>query len=114
MVDLSLFIETAQAQVYNGPGVLGGLSALAGVAGVANGDPRAVAIRVIQIILSFLGLIAVAMVIIAGIYLIVGAGSDESREKAKKIILYTLIGLLIILFSKVLVGLVTNLLAHQI
>jgi hypothetical protein len=50
----------------------------------------------------------VAAIIIAGIYMIISLGNDEQIEKAKKIIKYTLIGLVIILFSRVLVGLVTH------
>lgn len=110
------FVQTASAQVYNGPGPLSGaqatLPALAGLS--ASTNPRSAIIAILQSVLTFVSLAAVTAVIIAGIYLIVGLGSDDSKEKAKKIIQYTLIGLMIILFSEVIVGLVTNYLANQI
>lgn len=107
--------EAVSAQVYNGGGAVAGLAATSGLQGIPrDDDPRAIIINIITSVLSFMALIAVTTVIIAGIYLIVGMGSDDSKDKAKKIIQYTLIGLLVILFSRVIVGLVTNYLANQI
>lgn len=70
------------------------------------GDAREVVVDIIKRVLNFLALIAVVMVIIAGFYLVLSLGNDEQKDKAKKIILYTLIGLVIILFSRVIVELV--------
>lgn len=108
------FVQRVSAQVFDGPGLIGGLDAISGTAGLPDGDVRTVVIRVLNTVLSFLALIAVIAVIIAGIYLIVGMGSDESKEKAKKIIFYTLIGLTIVLFARVIVGIVTVFLANAI
>ena len=47
-------------------------------------------------VIKFMGLAAVIVIVIAGIMLIVGAGSDESRQKTIKIIIYALIGLIVI------------------
>ena len=109
----ALRASVANAQVYNGTGPSGGIAIVGGVAVPAT-DLRTVVIRILETALSFLTIVSVAAVIIAGIYLIVGLGSDDSKEKAKKIVQFTLIGLLIILFSRVIVGLVTVYLYSQV
>src|SRR3989344_1279899 len=103
-IGTALFFATSavQAQVYNGGGVGPGMDEFQ----LPRTDLRSLMIRIIQSVLSFLALAAVATIIIAGIYLIVGLGSDESKEKAKKIIQYTLIGLVIVLFSRVIVSII--------
>lgn len=104
----------AQGPIYTGGGPLEGLNAAAGLTVPQDADPRVVITSILSSILSFMALVSVAAIIIAGIYLIVGLGSDESKDKAKKIIQYTLIGLVIILFSRVIVSLVTVYLASQV
>ena len=59
-------------------------------------------------VLNFLALLAVIFIIVAGIRLIVSQGEEESKEKAKKTILYVIIGLLVILFARVIVGFFTG------
>lgn len=73
-----------------------------------NTDIRDVITKVLGYVLSFLALIAVVVIVIAGIRLIVSQGSEEERDKAKKTILYAVIGLLIVLFARVIVGFFTN------
>ncbi len=101
------FGQELTAQVFDGPGIMGGLNAAAGLSGVSNGDVRGTATLILIRILAFLALVATITVVIAGIWLIVGLGSDDSKEKAKKIILYTLIGLAIVLFSRIIVEIIT-------
>jgi len=108
-------LHVAAAQVYTGGGPLEGVSATSGLSGIPQDtDPRVVITNLLASILSFMALISVAAIVIAGMYLIVGFGSDDSKDKAKKIIQYTLVGLVIILFSRVIVGLVTVYLASQV
>lgn len=69
----------------------------------AGVDIRETIVRILNYALSFVGLIAVAMLIYAGfMYLFGGAGADV--EKAKTIILNVVIGILIILASWVIVN----------
>lgn len=103
----------ASAQVFNGGGISEGLGQAGGVTGVAGDDPRGAIISVIAAVLNFAGVFAVAMIILAGFYLVLSMGNDEGKEKAKKTILYTLIGLIVILFSRVIVSLVTVWLAGE-
>lgn len=104
----------ATAQVFNGGGVEEGLNAAEGVTGVSGDDPRAAIIAVIAAVLNFTALLAVAMIILAGFYLVLSMGNDDKKEKAKKIILYTIVGLLVILFARVIVSLITVWLAGQV
>jgi len=108
------YATTAHAQVFDGPGILGGLNAAGGIAGLPNGDVRSTIIRILRTVLSFLALAAVITIIIAGIILILSLGNEEQKDRAKRIIFYTLIGLVIILFARVIVGIVTVYLAGQV
>ena len=68
-----------------------------------NTSLRQFILNVTNFALSFLGIIAVIMIIYAG-YLYVTAGGGEGAEKAKKIILYAAIGIIVILVSFALVN----------
>lgn len=86
-----------------------------GLPGSADeGAIRDIFTNIIIAVLNFLALIAVAVVIIAGIRLILSQGEEEPKEKAKKTIIYALIGLVVVLFARVIVGLVTVYLAEQV
>src|SRR3989344_9573733 len=97
---LSLWPAMALAQSYEGDGVEPGLEPAKDI-NVPHEDLRILATKIIASVLSYLALAAVTVIVIAGIYLIVGQGSDASKEKAKKITKYTLIGLLVVLFSRI-------------
>lgn len=71
-------------------------------------DVRETITNVLKYVLSFLALIAVVVIVIAGIRLIVSQGNEEERDKAKKTILYAVIGLLVVLFARVIVGFFTT------
>ena len=88
-----------------------------GTPGSDEGDAggiRTIIEQIIVAVLNFLALIAVVVVIIAGIRLIVSQGNDEEKDKAKKAIFYALAGLIIVLFARVIVGLVTSYLAGSV
>lgn len=69
---------------------------------------RQIILNALTFVLDFLALAAVIFIIIAGIRLIVSQGSDEQKDKAKKTILFVIVGLLIILFARVIVGFFTS------
>lgn len=83
-------------------------------AGGSAEDYRSIVIDVLAAVLNFLALIAVVVVVIAGIRLIISQGDEDAKEKAKKTIFYALIGLVIVLFARVIVGLITNYLASEV
>lgn len=108
------YADTALAAVFDGPGISGGLDAAGGINGLPDGDVRSTIVRILRAVLSFLALAAVITIIIAGIILILSLGNEEQKERAKRIIFYTLIGLVVILFARVIVGIVTVFLASQV
>lgn len=75
---------------------------------------RDIVTNVINAVLSFLALVAVVVIVIAGIRLIISQGDEDAKEKAKKTIFYALIGLVIVLMARVIVGLVTVYLAGEV
>jgi hypothetical protein len=60
--------------------------------------------------LSFVGLIAVIFLIYGGFTYITSSGDDQATSKAKNIILYSVIGIVVILLSFVIVATVANIL----
>lgn len=78
----------------------------AGIAAATGGEGglRAIILRIVDFFLLFLGLIAVIMVIYGGVTYVTAAGNQESVDKAKKIIMYAVIGIIIVLLSFALVN----------
>ena len=101
---LSMTVPHALAQVFNGPGLEGGVVAAAQIEGPLHGTLREVILLLLYRVLSFLALAGVAMVIVAGAMLVISGGSDEMKEKAKKIIMYVAAGIIIILLARAFVG----------
>ncbi len=60
--------------------------------------------KVLNFILSFLGLIAIIAIIYAGYMYITAGGDDGQTEKAKKTIIYAIIGLIVVVISYALVN----------
>ena len=71
-------------------------------------DVRSTVAQLLVFVLNFLALIAVVVIVIAGIRLIVSQGDENQKETAKKTILYAVLGLIIVLFARVIVGIVTQ------
>ncbi|MDA1060178.1 MAG: hypothetical protein O3B47_00085 [bacterium] len=76
------------------------------VIGAATGGEtslRGLILTLVNYFLGFLGLLAVIMIIYGGVSYVTSAGNDEAVGKAKKIIMYAVIGIILILLSFVLV-----------
>ncbi|MFC1599933.1 hypothetical protein ACFL3T_02810 [Patescibacteria group bacterium] len=69
-----------------------------------GGDFRAIILNIVNFFLGFLGLIAVIMVIYGGITYVTAAGNQESIDKGKKVIMYAVIGIVIVLISFALIN----------
>ena len=88
---------------------------IAGTPGaVDKGGIRNVILTMLAFVLDFLALAAVIFIVIAGIRLLVSQGSDEQKDKAKKTILFVIIGLLVVLFARVIVGFFTETIPSEI
>ena len=64
--------------------------------------------NIINFFLGLLGLIAVAFLIYAGVLMVTAGGNDDQVGKAKKIITFSVIGIIIILLSYTIVTFVTS------
>ena len=62
-------------------------------------DPKEIAASIINIILGFLGLLAVVIILIGGFKWMTAGGNEENVASAQKIIVAGVIGLVIILAS---------------
>ncbi len=102
------FVSTASAQVFNGPGLEGGVAQAAQINGPIKQPLRAVILSFLYKALGFLALAGVIMVVAAGIYMVLSGGEEGAKDKAKKIILYVVIGLIIVFLARSLVGLFVN------
>ncbi len=65
---------------------------------------RALARTIVNFFLFFLGLVATIMVIYGGVLYVTAAGNDDQVGKAKNVILYAIIGIVVILLSFALVN----------
>jgi len=68
---------------------------------------RGIIESILVTVLNFLALVAVVVIVIAGIRMIISQGNEDEMDKAKKTIFYALIGLVVVLFARVIVSLVT-------
>ena len=69
---------------------------------------RQAVITLINYLLGFLGLIAVAFVVYAGVLMVIDAGAEENVQKAKKIITWAGVGIIVILLSFAIVNFFTD------
>ncbi len=63
---------------------------------------------ILNFFLGILGLIAVAFLIYAGVMMVTAGGAEEQINKAKKVITYAVIGIIIILLAWTIVSFVTS------
>lgn len=64
-----------------------------------EGSFRNLARTIVNFFLYFLGFIATVMIIYGGILYVTSAGNDENVGKAKKILIYAIVGIVVILLS---------------
>jgi hypothetical protein len=76
--------------------------------GLAERDPRDAAISLIGLIMTFLGLVAVVIMLYGGFIWMTAAGNEDRVETAKKLIGAGVIGLVIILSSFLIVNFVVD------
>lgn len=103
----------AVPQAFAQDGVSGGLEELEGQVNVptATSDFRVSIGDAIRYVVTFVALAAVVTIIVSGFILILGFGTEGSMQRTKKIFLYTVLGLVIIFFVRVIVGFFTEELA---
>lgn len=90
----------AHAQIFGPTPDIGGVDA------TDTDAIRTVITDILKAVLSFMALLAVIFIVIAGIRLIVSQGEEGEKDKAKKTIFYAILGLIVILLARAIVGLV--------
>ena len=68
-----------------------------------EGDLKSLLNTILSYFLGFLGFVCVIMVIYGGVLYVTSAGNDENVRKAKKILLYAGVGVILIMISYALV-----------
>jgi PKD repeat protein/type IV secretory pathway VirB2 component (pilin) len=81
--------------------------------GLSDEELRPAILRILNYLLSFLGIIAVTAIIYYGFLLVVSAGNDEQVSTAKRGIVWTLLGILLILLSWVITQFVFDIFADD-
>ena len=74
--------------------------------GLAEADPRDAVVDLISLLMTFLGLIAIVIMLYGGFVWMTAAGNEERVSKAKKIIASGVIGLIVILSSFLIISFV--------
>ena len=76
--------------------------------GLGNADPRDAAVTLIQVVMTFLGIIAVVIILYGGFTWLTAAGSEDKIATARKMIIAGVIGLIIILSAWAITTFVIN------
>lgn len=100
IVAFSLLTSTAGAQLINPGDVPQNISQATG----GESSARALVLNIVNFFLGFLGIIAVIMIIYGGIMYVTAAGDQTKIDNAKKIIMYAIVGIIIVLISFALVN----------
>lgn len=103
LVASQMFAYTALAQLGEPDIDIPGLNDGTGTDGI-----KEAIVAVLTTILDFILLIAVVYVVVAGIRLIVSGGDEGEKDKAKQTIIYVIIGIIVVLFARVIVSFVNN------
>ncbi len=96
----AFFVDPAMAQLINpldNPNEIGQVTGF-------DGSLRQMILKYVNFFLYFLGLVATVFVIYGGFLYITSQGDDGNVEKAKKILTFAAIGILIILISFALIN----------
>ena len=98
------FVFVAQAQ----PDIGTGYVADTGLEVSTETDPRALISNIVTYLMTFLGLIAVIVILLGGFKWMTAAGNEDKVAEAKKTIIAGCIGLVIILAAYAIVNFVIN------
>ena len=76
-----------------------GASDVGNLTGLGNEDPRDIVATVINVIMGFLGIVAVIIILIGGFKWMTAGGNEDKVAEARKLIMAGFIGLIIVLAS---------------
>jgi hypothetical protein len=72
--------------------------------GVGDTDPYTTIVSILRILLALMAIVALAVIVIGGILYIISFGDEKRAERAKTMILYAIIGLIIVGLSALIVN----------
>lgn len=75
---------------------------------VVQSDFKDAVVKGINYFLTFLGLLVVAMIIYAGVLFVTAQGDEKQIEKAKKMIMWSIVGMIVVMFSFAIVKVVAG------
>lgn len=99
-------VQPASAQLNEG---FGQIRDIAQQSGLSVREPEEFIKLAINTLLSFVGLVALAVVIWGGVLYITSAGDEDRAAKGKRLVLYAIVGLLLIGASAIIVNLAISL-----
>ena len=103
------FVGKALAAASTSAAGGGGLNPPPAIGGLSNDtDIKTAIVSIIVWVLDFVLLIAVVFVIVAGIRLIISGGDEGEKDKAKQTIIYVIVGIVVVIFARVIVMFVSN------
>ena len=82
--------------------------------GLGNADPRDAAVSLIKVVMTFLGIIAVVVILIGGFKWLTAGGSEDKVAEARKLIIAGVIGLIIILSAWAITTFVLNAMSNVV
>lgn len=85
-----------------------GFQKLFGVPGLETASPGEIIVRVIQWIIAIIGLICVVYIIYGGVMYATSGGNEELVGRAKKILLWSIVGLVICILAFVIANAVVG------
>lgn len=85
-----------------------GLNVVSNSIALSGGDPRVIIARIINTFLGLLGVIAVSLVLYGGFLWMTSGGEQEKVQRAKRVLINAVIGIVIILSSWALVTFIFN------
>ncbi|MBI3336076.1 hypothetical protein HYZ98_00735 [Candidatus Peregrinibacteria bacterium] len=91
------------AAIFGGGGVAQGIGAAGGIVGLSRKSIRGIITDIAITVINFAGLAATATIIAAGFMLIFDWGNDQLKERAKKAMIYCIIGLVVLLFVRAII-----------
>ena len=85
-----------------------------GLVNSAQSDPKQMAVNIVRYLMTFLGIIAVVIILLGGFKWMTAAGNEDKVAEAKKLIVAGIIGLIIILASFAIVKFVVSMTTNMI
>lgn len=102
-------IEKTYALNFNLKSLIGDDPANANLSRICCDPNSSIVGKVTHLALDFLGLVAFIMIVYASITYLIAYGDESKAEVAKKTLIWSIVGVLVIVFAKYIIGLVYNL-----